>query len=64
MSPVNTTQRLEKLRQLFDKNQFNIDAYVVPSEDAHYVIIVYKKYQFYNINAFIFLFDSQNTLLL
>ncbi|KXN70273.1 Creatinase/aminopeptidase [Conidiobolus coronatus NRRL 28638] len=36
MSPVNTTQRLEKLRQLFDKNQFNIDAYVVPSEDAHY----------------------------
>ncbi|OMJ26337.1 putative Xaa-Pro aminopeptidase P [Smittium culicis] len=33
--PVNTTARLEKLRALFSDPDNSIDAYVIPSEDAH-----------------------------
>lgn len=40
MSPatqtVNTTQRLQNLRQLMSRPEYNVEAVVVPSEDQHY----------------------------
>ncbi|KAF8428678.1 putative Xaa-Pro aminopeptidase P [Tirmania nivea] len=35
MEKVNTTQRLEKLRELMQKESPKVDVYIVPSEDAH-----------------------------
>ncbi|KAJ1742907.1 hypothetical protein LPJ68_001502 [Coemansia sp. RSA 1086] len=34
-TPVNTTDRLKHLRELMASAKYNINAYVVPSEDAH-----------------------------
>ncbi|KAJ2162858.1 hypothetical protein GGF46_000240 [Coemansia sp. RSA 552] len=34
-SPVNTTSRLKRLRELMASAKYNVSAYVVPSEDAH-----------------------------
>ncbi|OLY84842.1 putative Xaa-Pro aminopeptidase P [Smittium mucronatum] len=47
--PVNTTARLGKLRALFSDPEYKIDAYVIPSEDAHqseYVADCDKRRQF------------------
>jgi hypothetical protein len=30
---VNTTERLAKLRELMSQQEYNVDAYVIPSED-------------------------------
>ncbi|KAJ2860092.1 hypothetical protein GGI22_002811 [Coemansia erecta] len=35
--PINTTNRLKKLRELMASPAYNVSAYVVPSEDAHQV---------------------------
>ncbi|KAJ2703069.1 hypothetical protein FB645_004061 [Coemansia sp. IMI 203386] len=34
-SPVNTSSRLQRLRELMANAKYNVSAYVVPSEDAH-----------------------------
>ncbi|CAG8638818.1 11095_t:CDS:2 [Ambispora leptoticha] len=34
-TPVNTTERLAKLRALFEQDKYKLNAYVIPSEDAH-----------------------------
>ncbi|KAJ2843540.1 hypothetical protein J3B02_005231, partial [Coemansia erecta] len=34
-SPVNTSSRLQRLRELMAGSKYNVSAYVVPSEDAH-----------------------------
>ncbi|KAJ1816644.1 hypothetical protein LPJ75_001960, partial [Coemansia sp. RSA 2598] len=33
--PVNTSSRLQRLRELMASSKYNVSAYVVPSEDAH-----------------------------
>ncbi|CAJ0842297.1 2791_t:CDS:2, partial [Entrophospora sp. SA101] len=34
-APIDTTDRLAKLRALFKEEKYNLAAYVIPSEDAH-----------------------------
>ncbi|KAK9768934.1 hypothetical protein K7432_000060 [Basidiobolus ranarum] len=35
MPAINTTERLAKLRELMAKKEYNVQAYIIPSEDAH-----------------------------